>query len=221
MDNERILTKDGSHTLYVPELDETYHSRHGALQESMHVFIQAGLLKVAQTKKGLRILELGYGTGLNALLTAIHQPKGIKIHYTTVEKYPLSEADALSLNYHELVKEAHSDVVFKQLIKAAWDIPVPISAYFTLEKIKGDFLDVSFGTGYDLVYWDVFGFRAQPNLWDSPLFQKVFEAMAPGGCLVTYSSKGIVRRTMEAIGFEVEKIQGPPGKREMVRAWKK
>lgn len=221
MGNERILTKDGSHTLYVPHLDETYHSRHGAMQESMHVFIASGLIPIAKKFDAIRILELGFGTGLNALLTAIHQPQDTRIHYTTIEKYPVSTEDALALNFNTTPNQAQSDAIFKQLTEAAWNKPVAVTDHFTLEKIRGDFREVSFGVAHNLVYWDVFGCRAQPHLWEAPLFQKVYDAMDTGGCLVTYSSKGVVRRTMEAIGFEVEKLQGPPGKREMVRAWKK
>ncbi len=217
--NQRIATKDGSHTLYVPELDETYHSRHGAIQESMHVFIDAGLKHLEPTHNQLRILELGFGTGLNAWLTAVCATKPVWFH--TIEKYPVSIDDALSLNYSNEQTSENGETIFKSITTANWEETVTISTNFKLHKTQNDFRIAHLQPSYDLVYWDVFGFRAQPNLWEAPLFQRVYEALKVNGCLVTYSSKGVVRRTMEAVGFEVEKLAGPPGKREMVRAWKR
>jgi tRNA U34 5-methylaminomethyl-2-thiouridine-forming methyltransferase MnmC len=218
-ENQRIATKDGSHTLYVPELDETYHSRHGAIQESMHVFIEAGLKHLEPTHTQLSILELGFGTGLNAWLTAVHATKPVYFH--SIEKYPVSLEDALSLNYPDEYRVENGEAFFKAITTANWEETVSISANFKLHKTQGDFRTASLQPSYDLIYWDVFGFRAQPDLWEAPLFQRIYEALKLNGCLVTYSSKGVVRRTMEAVGFEVEKLAGPPGKREMVRAWKR
>ena len=217
--NQHIATKDGSSTLYVPELDETYHSRHGAIQESTHVFIQAGLKHCEAQHESLKILELGFGTGLNAWLTALYCTQPVKFH--SIEKYPVEIADALALNYPDQLAVETGQALFEQITQAEWEKPVQISSRFELLKIQSDFRSAELDKDYDLVYWDVFGYRAQPHLWQADLFGKVFDAMKAGGCLVTYSSKGVVRRTMEEVGFEVEKLDGPPGKREMVRAWKK
>jgi len=217
--NQHIATKDGSSTLYVPELDETYHSRHGAIQESMHVFIKAGLQYCEAHHDSLKILELGFGTGLNVWLTASHCTKPVKFH--SIEKYPVAIADALALNYPDQLDSEAGHEYFELITKAAWEESIGISPLFELHKTKADFRLAHLATDYDLVYWDVFGYRAQPHLWQADLFGKVFASMKKGGCLVTYSSKGVVRRTMEEVGFEVEKLDGPPGKREMVRAWKR
>lgn len=214
------MTSDGSHTVALPGLGITYHSHHGAVQESVHVFIRAGLHRALEAfpEGPLFIFEMGFGTGLNAWLSLQQaEEKGRSIHYTAVERYPLSEAEAVALNYASTGKEKDQ---FAQLHHAAWQIDVPVGTRFTLHKIKADLSTYQPVNRFHLVYYDAFAPSAQPELWTKELFEKLFEALHPGGLLTTYCSKGDVRRALQAAGFIVEKLQGPPGKREMVRAVK-
>lgn len=214
-----IETNDGSHSIYVPELDEHYHSKHGAIQESEHVFVMAGLHHVIKHKSSIRILEVGFGTGLNCVLTAIDTAKAkCHIEYVGIEKYPLSYNTLKALNYSTILQ---AEELFAQIIEAEWGKSVAITSGFKLRKEQNDLLDCELELRqFDLVYFDAFGPRAQPEMWASLVFDKVAKAMCPGATLVTYCSKGSVRRTMEYCGLEVEKLPGPPGKREMVRATK-
>ena len=219
---ERILeaTADGSHTISIPEMQVTYHSKHGAVQESMHVFIEAGLRYKMQSSSGvLTILEMGFGTGLNALLSLL-AAEGREIWYESLEAYPVSLEMALQLNYAALLKQHGTVEFFNAMHLAAWNEWVNITPEFHLCK-RETALEAFHPTGnYDIVYFDAFAPTAQPALWTESVFKKLFDNMNPGGILVTYCSKGIVRRAMQAAGFSIEKIQGPPGKREMVRATK-
>ena len=219
---ERILeaTADGSHTISIPEMQVTYHSKHGAVQESMHVFIEAGLrFKMKATNCSLAILEMGFGTGLNALLTLL-EAEGREIWYESLEAYPVSLELAMQLNYAALLKQNGAVDYFKAMHLAAWNKWVNITPEFHICKQEGT-LEAFHPTGsYDIVYFDAFAPTAQPVLWTESVFKKLFANMNPGGILVTYCSKGIVRRAMQAAGFSIEKIPGPPGKREMVRATK-
>jgi tRNA U34 5-methylaminomethyl-2-thiouridine-forming methyltransferase MnmC len=219
---ERILeaTADGSHTISIPELQVTYHSKHGAVQESMHVFIEAGLRYKMQSSPGaLTILEMGFGTGLNALLSLL-EAEGRKIWYESLEAYPVSLEMALQLNYAALLKKQDAVEHFKAMHLAAWNEWVNVTPEFYLYK-RETALEAFHPTGnYDIVYFDAFAPTAQPELWTESVFKKLFDNMKPGGILVTYCSKGIVRRAMQAAGFSIEKIPGPPGKREMVRVTK-
>ena len=240
-----VETGDGSHSLYVPDLDEQYHSRHGAVQESLHVFLKMGLEPRTEnsreelepkTNESLRILEIGFGTGLNAWLTALHSQE-IQIEYTGIEAYPLTQEEASTLNYVEqysqtLKEGTHSPVSEKDLPKAAalftwlhetpWDAPSTHSDFPSFAVTKKHARIEHFDLEYQvhLVYFDAFAPEKQPELWTDTVFEKMFRLLAPGGTLVTYSAKGAVRRTMLAAGFEVEKVPGPPGKREMLRAKK-
>lgn len=224
MQRNLILTKDGSHTVAVPGMNVTYHSVNGAIQESLHVFIDAGWresIKQREDGKGLHILEMGFGTGLNALLTlieasAIQQP----VHYTAIELYPLGMEEVASLNYCEQLERAGLQAVFEKLHGAEWGKAEQISEYFIVEKRKVNLGNFVSKQAYDLVYFDAFAPGAQPELWTKEVFEKLYGMMEPNGILVTYCSKGDVRRAMMAAGFSVEKIAGPPGKREMVRARK-
>lgn len=219
---ERILeaTADGSHTISIPEMQVTYHSKHGAVQESMHVFIEAGLrFRLKTTDGSLAILEMGFGTGLNALLTLL-EAEGREIWYESLEAYPVSLEMAMQLNYAALLKQNSAVDYFKDMHLAAWNEWVNITPGFHLCKRELT-LEAFHPTGnYDIVYFDAFAPTAQPALWTESVFKKLFANMNPGGILVTYCSKGIVRRAMQAAGFSIEKIPGPPGKREMVRATK-
>jgi tRNA U34 5-methylaminomethyl-2-thiouridine-forming methyltransferase MnmC len=213
---ELKLSEDGSHTLYVPELDEHYHSVFGARTESMHVFIKSGLDH--SDKQDIKILEIGFGTGLNALLTALNKGRR-KIEYHSIEKYPLNSEteDALTLSPQQTVEETS---VFKAIHEAPWNELTEIIPDFKLLKFEDDLLTVNFNTKYDLVYFDAFGPDVQPELWTKDIFQKIFDTTNTNGILTTYSAKGAVRRAMQSAGFKVERLPGPPKKREMLRCTK-
>lgn len=211
-------TADGSHTLVVEAWGEGFHSQHGAIQESLHVFIKHGLLAKNETQ--LDILEIGFGTGLNAWLTAIHA--GNKhLRYVGVEGYPLQRVEWEQLNYAEQYGDGAYSELFRNIHEAEWgqwQIPAPA---FELKKAHALFEDFDFRLETDLVYMDAFAPQLQPEFWNEEFFQRLCGTMRSGACLVTYSSKGDVRRAMQKAGLEVEKLPGPPGKREMVRAWKR
>lgn len=219
---ERIVqaTSDGSYTIAIPEMQVTYHSKHGAIQESMHVFINAGLkYLMAQVTGPISILEMGFGTGLNALLSMLEQTER-QICYESLEAYPLDKQLADNLNYGACLNDPSAAAKLRQLHEAPWDQRISLTPYFQLHKhcIKLD--EFQPAELYDLVYFDAFAPSAQPSLWTTEVFKKLIDCLNPGGILVTYCSKGDVRRAMQAAGFSVEKIPGPPGKREMVRATK-
>lgn len=214
-----IVTGDGSPSLQIDSVDETYHSRHGALTESIHVFIKAGLAEVAKEKSEISILEVGLGTALNAALTADYsKTHSIRIHYTALETHPVSEESIQHLKENWVGHEALSE--WQQLmLTASWEKEVAISNFFTLQKIPLSVQDVSFpDQTFDLVYYDAFAPRVQPEMWTPEIFKKLYSALKPGGMLVTYCAKGQVRRDLLASGFSVERLEGPPHKREMLRA---
>lgn len=214
-----IVTSDGSHTIYIPGLDEHYHSVHGAIQESEHVFINAGLRSCAGDS--LKILEIGFGTGLNALLTALETEKSRrKIMYTSIEKYPLDIDMLNSLNYGKILGE-ESRRLFMDIHAAPWGDRIRITDHFTLEKTEGDLTEMEIPDSYDLVYFDAFGPGKQPEMWTRDVFSKISAATLPGAVFVTYSAKGDVKRNLRATGFEVRLLPGPPGKRQIIRAVKK
>lgn len=216
MNSEIRVTEDGSHTLFVPMIDECYHSTHGAIQESQHIFIEAGLKQA--TKKELRILEIGFGTGLNAFLTLTEGLKGsLKIDYCTLEKFPIDSEKALLLNYPEKVEEG-SRSYFEQLHNSEWNKSTQIHPSFNLTKLNCDFTNYEFSEQYDLIYFDAFSPDKQPEMWTEELFKTLFEHCNPDAILTTYCAKGYVRRAMQSAGFAVERIPGPPGKREILRA---
>ena len=223
MKREIITTKDGSHTVYIPDLNVTYHSHHGAIQESVHVFIEAGLHyqlnRMDFSHQELRIFEMGFGTGLNAFLTLLEAEKiNRKVQYTAIENYPLSEEEVKSLNYDQLL--AASTTGIQQLHKTTWNETIVFTKNFSLKKIEDNLLTHSFEEQFHLIYYDAFAPSAQPELWTEEVFRKFYSMLLPNGILVTYCSKSTVRRAMQAAGFRVEKMPGPPGKREMVRATK-
>lgn len=216
------ITSDGSHTIFVPELNEHYHSTFGAIQESMFVFINSGLKKIDKTITRVHILEMGFGTGLNTLLTCIESVKSSRqVHYIGVEKFPLTDTIIHQLNYPKIL-DPSSSKLFISLHNAPWNQEIKITPNFTLHKIDEGINEVFMTPDtYDLVYFDAFSPDVQPELWSEQIFQKLATAMKAGGILVTYSAKGSVRRAMKNAGFEVEKLPGPPGKREITRATKK
>lgn len=218
MTREVRQTKDGSPTLFVASLDEHYHSIHGAWQESLHVFINMGLKHV--TKPELAVLEIGFGTGLNAWLTAIHQPKNQAINYHGIENFPVNSDELLALNYQKLASTKIESDLFNQLHAASWNKAVEIKPNFTLHKHQMAIEDVAFSNQFDIIYYDAFAPSAQPELWTEALFKHMHNALKPNGTLVTYCAKGQVKRNMKAAGFTIERLPGPPGKREMTRATK-
>jgi len=213
------LTADGSHTLYVPELDEHYHSVNGAVQESQHVYIRAGLNTCAKQK--INVLEYGFGTGLNAFLSLIEaSDKNLQIDYTTLEKYPLPESITNQLNYaKEFPQKFH--IYFKDICNCPWNNLIPITDNFHIKKIQTDFSDFIFEKSYDVVYYDAFAPDKQKDVWSQEIFNKIFNHLNPEGILTTYCAKGVIRRMLQSAGFYVERIPGPPGKREMLRASKR
>ena len=221
MNRELLLTDDGSHTIFLPDLKVTYHSTHGSIQESKHVFIQAGLEHIAlNAKTSIHIFEMGFGTGLNAFLTAKWAEKNrIPIDYTAVELYPLSKEELAALNYAEILEDEHQ--YFQKIHAAEWGVSNTISPFFQLSKQLTSLLDYIPENTFDLLYFDAFAPLIQPELWTTEVFIKLYNLLNQGGVLTTYCSKSEVRRSMVAAGFTVEKIPGPPHKREMVRAVKK
>jgi len=214
--NKIIITGDGSNTIYIPELDEHYHSVHGAIQESEHIFIKNGLLSL--NLKEIRILEAGFGTGLNVLLTLLNaREKSIKIQYTSVEKYPITHSDAMNLNYGSIIG---NDELFSKIHTAPWDTYCEISDRFFLRKTKADLKNYLPDQKYDLIYFDAFGPDKQPGVWNEEIFSRFSNALSAGGILVTYSAKGIVKRNLRSAGFKVTLLPGPPGKRHITRAIK-
>jgi tRNA U34 5-methylaminomethyl-2-thiouridine-forming methyltransferase MnmC len=216
-----VLTADGSSTLFSEKYGECYHSRHGAVQESRHVFLQMGLHALPPDLREIRILEMGLGTGLNALLTCL-EASDRQIHYLGLEAEPVAPALFPQLNYGDQIPAEKAQPTLEAILQAPWEEAISLSPTFTLEKRQVRIQDFEPGTDqqFDLIYYDAFAPDAQPELWSEELFQKLFSWAAPGAFLTTYSAKGAVRRAMIAAGFSVEKLPGPPGKREMLRAHK-
>jgi len=221
MTRELIRTKDNSYTLFVPELDEHYHSIHGALAEAEHIFINAGLKPIAD-RSPISILEIGFGSGLNACLTALYADAlRLNIFYQGLEKYPVATNEWQSLDYPSIIEDENCQPVLEAIHAAKWEEKSTINPHFELVKTKVDFRNfLGQANSFDLIYFDAFAPSAQAELWSLAIFQEMFKVLKPGGRLVTYCVKGSVRRTMVEAGFKVEKIPGPPGKREIARALK-
>ena len=223
MEREIRTTNDGSKTLFINKLNENYHSHHGALQEAEHVFIKNGLNLINDCE--INILELGFGTGLNVLVTINEYLKTDKNHiinYFTLEKYPINESEIENLAYFDLFDNPELKNIYQKIHQTDWEKSEEIIKGFHLKKIQCDFFDLKNIDlpKINLVYYDCFGARVQPDLWEKPLFDMVSEKMSVNGLLTTYSSKGSVRRILQELNFNVEKKQGPPGKREMINAVK-
>lgn len=219
MNRKIIVTADGSTTIHLEEWNEQYHSKHGAIQEAYHVFIRYGLFALKTSE--VSILEMGFGTGLNALITYLEaQKNGMSIDYVGVEAFPVVRKELLQLNYGTELKSTQLQSVFETIHHAPWESSIGISPFFKLKKLQKDFFGVDQINLFNLIYFDAFGPRVQPELWTVELFKKMFMALKDGGILVTYSAKGSVRRNLQEVGFTVERLPGPPGKREMLRARK-
>jgi tRNA U34 5-methylaminomethyl-2-thiouridine-forming methyltransferase MnmC len=212
---ELLYTKDGSPTILNTELDVTYHSRHGAIAESMHIFIANGLKHALETFKGdLKILEIGFGTGLNALLTLMEcEVQKVRVDFVSIERYPLSFEIYSQLNYN-----TGQEKFLQFLHEAEWEKKTQVSEYFSLTKHKANAMDFEGENEFHCIYFDAFAPSAEHELWQKQMFEKLFRMMKPGGNLVTFCAKGSVKRTMKECGFRVERLPGAPGKREMTRA---
>ncbi|TPV34027.1 tRNA (5-methylaminomethyl-2-thiouridine)(34)-methyltransferase MnmD [Paucihalobacter ruber] len=220
MKRKIITTADGSKTIQIEDWNEQYHSIHGAVQEAQHVFIKHGLHAVKLNS--INILEVGFGTGLNAFITLLEADKNqIKINYTGVEAYPVLEDELAQLNYASTLNADGRTEDFWRLHRGDWELAFQITKNFKLTKQQKFFDDINDSDAYHLVYFDAFGARVQPELWDEAMFKRMYKALKNDGILVTYAAKGSVRRAMQSAGFLVEKLPGPPGKREMLRAQKK
>ena len=219
MKREIVQTSDGSTTIYLPEWEENYHSKHGAIQEAKHVFIKNGFEQFNQTE--VSIMEIGFGTGLNAFITFLEAKKSnIKINYSGVEAYPVDFNEIAQMNYVSELQATDFESEFQKMHTSEWNENVKILENFSLIKRQQFFNEINDVEQFDLIYFDAFGYRVQPELWSTEIFQKMFNALKTGGILVTYAARGVVKRSMIEVGFTVEKLAGPPGKREMFRASK-
>ena len=220
MKREIIITDDGSTTIRIPEWDENYHSTHGAIQEAKHVFIKNGL-DLFQNQDAISILEIGFGTGLNAFITFLETINKEKVNYVGVEAYPISQEEIAQMNYvSELDSEMYQEI-FDKMHSCDWENQQTITENFLLTKRKQFFQDIEDKNQFDLIYFDAFGFPLQPELWSEVIFKKMYEALLPNGVLVTYACRTPIRKAMLTAGFSVEKLPGAPGKREMLRATKR
>jgi len=214
-----IQTRDGSTTIHIEEWDECYHSRFGAIQEAQHVFIKKGLSLFVN--EPVSILEIGFGTGLNAFITFLEYPKfNQKIDYVGVEAYPVTADEANLMNYVAELNAENQRTVFEKLHQCSWDVPHVLNEDFVFTKRNQFFADIIDIGKFDLIYFDAFGYDVQPELWTARIFETMYKALKNKGILVTYAARGVIKRNMIEAGFLVEKLEGAPGKREMFRAIK-
>jgi tRNA U34 5-methylaminomethyl-2-thiouridine-forming methyltransferase MnmC len=219
LEREIIHTLDGSTTIHIKEWNECYHSKHGAIQEAKHVFIKNGLALFPNQR--VSILEIGFGTGLNAFITYLEAKElGQYIDYVGVEAYPITEQEIQGMNYLEELHALDSKAIFDKMHAVNWEEKNDLSETFSLTKRKQFFEEIDDVEKFDLIYFDAFGFRVQPELWSTAVFERMYKALKPNSVLVTYAARGVVKRSMIEVGFTVEKLAGPPGKREMFRARK-
>lgn len=223
LSHQIITTADGSTTIQIPEWNEQYHSKHGAIQEAKHVFLETGLAALdldffRKENKAITILEAGFGTGLNALLTYFWaKENNIKINYISLEAFPVATNEILNLNYPEQVNDAKAAEIFQKIHAIPWDEKNEISPGFHLQKMHQKFDQLSLSNKANIVFYDAFGPRVQPDLWDINVLKLFRNALLNRGVFVTYCAKGSVRRTLESLNFNVQRMPGPPGKREMLR----
>ena len=220
MKREIFQTLDGSTSIHLPEWNESYHSKHGAIQEAYHVFISNGL-SLFQNKP-ISILEIGFGTGLNTFITFLEASKTTQIiDYVGVEAYPVSPEEVLQMNYVSELNALQHKAIFEKMHDSKWEEKIEISENFTLTKRNQFFKDITDKNAFDLIYFDAFGYRVQPELWSTEIFKIMYDSLKSEGILITYAARGVVKRSMIEVGFTVEKLPGPPGKREMFRATKR
>lgn len=221
MSNTLFETQDGSHSLLSEQYGVSYHSKYGAIQETQHVFIDAALHFKAQYQQEIHILDIGFGTGLNAYMTLLEAAKqNLTIHYTAIEAYPISEEQAKLLNYSTVLQSPATQTTFLQMHSDAWSTKMELTEQFILTKYQKKFEALDFVGQFDIIYFDAFAPNAQPELWEATMLGNMYQALKKDGVLTTYCAKGVVKRTLKAVGFEIEALKGPPGKREMTRAVK-
>lgn len=219
MERRIITTLDGSTTIQLVDWDECYHSKNGAVQEAQHVFIKNGLSLLED--KSVAILEIGFGTGLNTFVTYLEAVKNdYVIDYVGVEAYPVKEEEAFAMNYVDSLNALEHNDIFKLMHQCEWESKQRISDVFFLTKRKQFFQEIDFTNQFDIIYFDAFGYQFQPELWSTEIFGKMFTALKDKGILVTYAARGVVKRSMKEVGFTVSKMEGPPGKREMMVGFK-
>lgn len=219
MKREIIVTSDGSTSIHLPDWEESYHSKHGAIQEAKHVFIKNGLSLFKG--QSVSILEIGFGTGLNAFITFLEsQLLNQKVDYVGVEGFPISSQEVLQMNYVNQLNATDFKAVFELFHLCKWEENVTISNHFRLTKRNQLFNEIDDINQFDLIYFDAFGFRVQPELWSVEIFTRMYTSLKSGGILVTYACRGPIKRAMIETGFQIEKLTGPPGKREMLRGRK-
>ena len=211
-------TNDGSHTLYLPDLNENYHSHHGAIQEAQHVFIDHGLIPLLHSYRQLKILEVGWGTGLNCLLTCLSSVN-CKVKYTGIEAFPLDISIHRQLNYTHYLQNSFE--LYEQLILASWGKETIVNENFSLTKTNIKIQEWESSDQFDLIYYDAFGPRAQEDMWRKETLEKVICGLKKDGIFVTYCAKGQLKRDLKELGCFVESLPGPPGKREMTSATKR
>jgi len=217
MKKELIITEDGSHTLYLPEINEHYHSTKGAIQESLHIYINSGLRFC--NKQTINILEIGFGTGLNALLTYYESEIQKKnIFYYAIELFPVDNELVRKLNYAVLLNKSNN--IFYKIHDSEWNMPIMISEHFSLFKENADILSAKINSKFDIVYFDAFAPDKQAEVWNISILKNIYNAMNINGILVTYSVKGDVKRALKRVGFNIELLPGPVGKRHILRAIK-
>ena len=214
---ELVNTFDGSNSLKNLNINDSYHSKYGAINESKHIFINNGLKMIS--KKKIRVLEIGFGTGLNALLTLLYcDKKKQNIIYHTIDNLPLKEEIYSSLNYFDQLKIEKN--IYLKIHSSSWENEIELSNFFVLKKMKCDFTKTLFNQKYDLIYFDAFSPSKQPEMWTLNNFKKLYNCLNTNGVLITYSSKGDVKRTMKKVGFNISSLEGPTGKREITLARK-
>lgn len=219
MNRKIIVTSDGSTTIQLTDWDECYHSKNGAIQEAKHVFIQNGLASI--NKKEIAILEIGFGTGLNAFITFLEaKEKQLHINYTGVEAFPVSVEEISLMNYVVELEAKEFQTQFDAMHECEWEQSVSISNNFILTKKKLDFREVNFSNQFDIIYFDAFGYQFQPELWSVDVFKRMYDSLNQSGLLVTYAARGVLKRNLKEVGFQVTKFPGPPGKREMMVGFK-
>ena len=220
MKHEIIITQDGSSSIYIPELYETYHSKFGAIQEAKHVFIKNGL-DLFEDGSGISILEIGFGTGLNALITMLEaENRNLKINYVGVEAYPIALDEILQLNYVKQLESPEKQVDFEKMHASNWEEEIAINSNFRITKRKQFFTNISDENTFDLIYFDAFGFTVQPELWNEAIFEIMYKSLKSRGILTTYACRTSIKNSMQHAGFQALKLPGAPGKREMLRALK-
>jgi len=223
MKRKIVLTADGSSSIFSEEVNQYYHSHFGAVQESMHIFIEAGLCSALLSDLDtISILEIGFGTGLNALLTYFEaKERNKKIYYETLELYPLTQQEAEQLNYSAILPYANTKEILTALHSNLWNKKQHISENFTIQKRLITATEANYTPDtFNLVYFDAFSPEAQPELWSKEVFESIYNSMKKGSILLTYCTKGIVKKTLKELGFQIEKLPGPIGKREILRAGK-